>query len=427
MKVLTKLGLLSALMILSPGLWAKPASSYFDKSYAIVIGIANYQYSERWLPLKNNENDADEIAKILEHRGFQVEVFKGVDATKRNIESYMEDYLALNMGVNDRLVFYFSGHGETQKIGNEEWGYVIPYDGGKKSSTWISMSRLRTLASMMNSAKHQLFIFDACFGGAFALKSSSLSAIPTTVPNYLHVITKARARQYLTAGGAKEQTPAHSNLPGYTQFSFYTAHFIKALKEGTGDTSKDGVITSGELYTYLETAARSQFNTPRGGNFAGHEQGNFVFQNTSSLAIGLAKTNLVPADSILKGSESHTQNSAQQTRSYTHQNDIFYFETNSSTLTVESRSKLAVHIERIRATDQRVRLEGHTDERGTAEYNYALGERNARAVKNHLIINGVDPAKIETISYGEELPAETGSNETAWALNRRVKIVYLPD
>ncbi|MEE2730749.1 MAG: caspase family protein [Pseudomonadota bacterium] len=427
MNVLRKLSLLPALMILSHGLWAKPASSYFDRSYAIVIGIGNYQHSERWHQLKNNENDADEMAKILEDRGFQVRIFKGEDATKSNIESHMEDYLALNMGVNDRLVFYFSGHGETQTIGSEAWGYVIPYDGGRKSSTWISMSRLRTLASMMGSAKHQLFIFDACFGGAFALKSSSLSAIPTTAPNYVYVITKARARQYLTAGGAKEQTPAQSNLPGYTQFSYYTAHLIKALKENTGDITQDGVITSDELYTYLGKAALSQYNTPRGGNFAGHEQGNFVFQNTSNLASGLAKASFISADSILKGRESNAQNEAQQTRKSSEDNDLFYFETDSSRLTVESRSKLAIHIERIMATKQRVRLEGHTDERGTPEYNRALGERNAKAVKNYLIIKGVNPDQIETISYGEDAPALAESNEAAWALNRRVEIVYLPD
>jgi peptidoglycan-associated lipoprotein len=66
-----------------------------------------------------------------------------------------------------------------------------------------------------------------------------------------------------------------------------------------------------------------------------------------------------------------------------------------------------------------VTVEGHCDERGTREYNLALGERRATAVKNYLTALGVDPARLQTISYGKEKPAVTGSNESAWAQNRR--------
>ena len=64
-------------------------------------------------------------------------------------------------------------------------------------------------------------------------------------------------------------------------------------------------------------------------------------------------------------------------------------------------------------------VEGHCDERGTREYNLALGERRANAIREHLISLGVAPARIETISYGKERPAVLGSNESAWAQNRR--------
>lgn len=66
-----------------------------------------------------------------------------------------------------------------------------------------------------------------------------------------------------------------------------------------------------------------------------------------------------------------------------------------------------------------VTVEGHADERGTREYNLALGERRANAVKNYLVAVGVDPRRINTISYGKERPAVPGANETAWAQNRR--------
>ncbi len=64
-------------------------------------------------------------------------------------------------------------------------------------------------------------------------------------------------------------------------------------------------------------------------------------------------------------------------------------------------------------------IEGHCDERGTREYNLALGERRANAVKNYLVALGIDPNRLSTISYGKERPEVVGSNEWAWAQNRR--------
>ena len=69
-------------------------------------------------------------------------------------------------------------------------------------------------------------------------------------------------------------------------------------------------------------------------------------------------------------------------------------------------------------------LQGHADERGSTEYNLALGQRRSDAVGESLVAQGVFPDQIETISYGEERPRELGSNEAAWAANRRVEIVY---
>ena len=73
----------------------------------------------------------------------------------------------------------------------------------------------------------------------------------------------------------------------------------------------------------------------------------------------------------------------------------------------------------------RVRLEGHTDERGSREYNIGLGERRSQAVRRALMLQGVGATQISTVSYGEERPAATGSDEEAWGMNRRVEIVYL--
>ena len=71
----------------------------------------------------------------------------------------------------------------------------------------------------------------------------------------------------------------------------------------------------------------------------------------------------------------------------------------------------------------RVKLEGHCDERGSTEYNLALGQRRAQAVKDYLVQLGIDENRLPTISYGEEAPAVEGSNEAAWSQNRRVEFV----
>ena len=74
-------------------------------------------------------------------------------------------------------------------------------------------------------------------------------------------------------------------------------------------------------------------------------------------------------------------------------------------------------------SDVRVKLEGHCDERGSTEYNLALGQRRAQAVKDYLVQLGIDEDRLPTISYGEEKPAVEGNNEAAWSQNRRVEFV----
>ena len=102
--------------------------------------------------------------------------------------------------------------------------------------------------------------------------------------------------------------------------------------------------------------------------------------------------------------------------------NIFYFEFDSSTLTADAQRALDAHIAALQGSDATVRLEGHTDERGTREYNMALGERRANAVRDYMVVNGIASYRIETISYGEEQPVAYGSGESNWAQNRRVEL-----
>ena len=101
---------------------------------------------------------------------------------------------------------------------------------------------------------------------------------------------------------------------------------------------------------------------------------------------------------------------------------VVFFDFDKSTLTPATRRVLDAHIALLKTNTESVRLEGHTDERGTREYNMALGERRAKAVADYMAVNGIARYRLETVSYGEERPAVAGSNEAAWAKNRRVEI-----
>jgi peptidoglycan-associated lipoprotein len=100
---------------------------------------------------------------------------------------------------------------------------------------------------------------------------------------------------------------------------------------------------------------------------------------------------------------------------------VFYFDFDQSQLNPETRAALDAQAAVMRNQAGPVRLEGHCDERGSIEYNLALGERRSQSVKNYLTQLGVDAARLSTISYGEEKPATDGHDETAWSKNRRAE------
>lgn len=108
------------------------------------------------------------------------------------------------------------------------------------------------------------------------------------------------------------------------------------------------------------------------------------------------------------------------------QNRTVYFDYDRDEVKAEFREIVAANGRYLAANPAaRVRLEGHADERGSREYNIGLGERRAQAVKQALLLQGAGASQLATVSYGEERPATTGSDEESWALNRRVEIVYV--
>jgi len=99
-----------------------------------------------------------------------------------------------------------------------------------------------------------------------------------------------------------------------------------------------------------------------------------------------------------------------------------HFDFDQFTLSAEARDLLAANAAYLQANSSvRVRIEGHCDERGSDEYNLALGERRAQAAKDYLVSLGIAADRLETISYGEEMPLDASSNEDAWAKNRRAE------
>lgn len=101
---------------------------------------------------------------------------------------------------------------------------------------------------------------------------------------------------------------------------------------------------------------------------------------------------------------------------------VFYFDFDSSALKPAAQVALDAHIALLKTNDRRLRLNGHTDERGTRDYNMALGERRANAVRDYMMVNGIAGYRIETVSYGEEQPQAYGQGESSWSRNRRVEL-----
>ncbi len=103
-----------------------------------------------------------------------------------------------------------------------------------------------------------------------------------------------------------------------------------------------------------------------------------------------------------------------------------YFDFDRFTIRDDMKSALEKNEEWLKKNPgAKIQIQGHGDERGTNEYNIALGERRAQSIKEYLVDYGIDPARLSTISYGEERPAEPGHNEEAWAKNRRGEFVII--
>ncbi|MFH0989402.1 MAG: PEGA domain-containing protein [bacterium] len=222
----------------------------YNESWAVIIGIDKYQHVQQ---LDYAVADAVAIKNLLlETFGFKQEkIFLLTDnnATRTNIIKTLGDLTQTKE--EDRVLVFFAGHGETvdQPMGGQ-MGYLIPVD-GKASSfsdlsvTSIRMSEIREISNII-SAKHMLFLVDACYGGLAATGARSLTK---EMKGYIRKVTAARARQILTAGGRGEQVIEKPEW-GHSAFTY---RLLDGLGKGLADLDENKIITGRELATYVES------------------------------------------------------------------------------------------------------------------------------------------------------------------------------
>ena len=247
----------------------------YDNSWALIVGINDYEHVPG---LNYAVEDALAIKNMLINvYGFprtNVRVLTNSEATQSNIKRELSA-LVKSAGSNDRVVFYFAGHGETETLGIEgsDMGFLIPADGDIEDLyfTAIPMDEIRRISNW-SKAKHMLFLVDACYGGLAAMNTRSLT---TNTPNYIDKITKDISRQIITAGGKDEQVLEKDEW----EHSAFTKNLLSGLKEKRADYNDDGIITGAELGMYVQEKVSldtDNFQTPQIRKFTAHE-GEIIF------------------------------------------------------------------------------------------------------------------------------------------------------
>ncbi|MCX8110343.1 MAG: caspase family protein, partial [Syntrophorhabdaceae bacterium] len=245
----------------------------YRESHALLIGVSDY--TAGWPKLPGVKRDITEVKSILERHGFSVTVV--LDPNHETLIKAFTDFInRYGLKPDNRLLFYFAGHGHTIKQAyGEEMGYIIPTDAPNPNkdkdgflSKAMDMQQIEVFAKRIQS-KHALFLFDSCFSG-------SIFALSRAVPESITYKTDRPVRQFITSGSAEETVPDKS---------IFREQFISALK-GEADLNKDGYVTGTELGEFLQdkvinysrAAQHPQYGKIRNPNL---DKGDFVFQVAS--------------------------------------------------------------------------------------------------------------------------------------------------
>lgn len=269
------------------------------RSLAVVIGIN--QYFNNITPLETAVNDAEKLANLLEEKyNYQVLLLLDKAATQSRLNDLLTTFrdqkllLAngkeLQLQRNDRLLFYFAGHGtplDEENDTDKPTGYLIPQNGQRdNSNTWISMARLHDCLSEL-PCRHLLLILDCCFAGTFRWAAGHREVVRRQHQklyreNYERYLSN-RVQQVITSA-AHDETAADSTYTFGRREKDNSGHspfaelLIRGLN-GEADYTKDGVITAGELWVYLENELfkKNTKQTPELWEFKRHEKGHYIF------------------------------------------------------------------------------------------------------------------------------------------------------
>lgn len=227
---------------------SKKLRNCYNDSYAVVIGINNYKDSNNITPLNYAVSDAKRVEDTLVDIGFsedKIITLLNEKATKQKIQDVLKSYLPEVCSWEDRVLFYFSGHGTDHKISkNTKMGYLLPFDAAHEAipSRSISMDEVREWSKII-PAKHILFALDCCYSGIAATRSTGVSS---QHENYIEEVTEREVRQIITGGRKDQLTWETSNKGG-----IFTDELIKAL-DGRADLHNRGFVTGFDLGKYLE-------------------------------------------------------------------------------------------------------------------------------------------------------------------------------
>ncbi len=243
----------------------------YSNSWAIVIGIDDYA---KWPKLQYAVRDATAVRQsLIDKFGFapeRVVSLKNAEATRTGILAAFHDKLA-HGGVqkNDRIFVFFAGHGATRKLSSgRDLGYIVPFDSDPNqiATDAIPMTEIQNIAESL-SAKHVLFVMDACYSGLGLTRGAGSG-------NFMRDNVRRIGRQMLTAGGS-DQLVADGGPNGH---SVFTWTLLQGLG-GKGDLNGDGLITATELAAFVAPAvAAVSTQTPAFGSLPGSEGGDFVFE-----------------------------------------------------------------------------------------------------------------------------------------------------
>ena len=254
---------------------------YYQSSHALLVGAAAYQ--KGWSRLPGVSEDIKAVEKALRKHGFTVKVVRDPDheELKEAFNKFINKY---GHESNNRLLFYFAGHGHTVRhASGREMAYIVPVDAPDPKIDKrgflvkaLDMQQFEVYAKRIDS-KHALFLFDSCFSG-------TIFARPRAIPMHISYETAKPARQFITSGSAYEEVPDES---------IFRHQFIAAL-DGEGDVNKDGYITATELGEFLaKKVERYSHNTqhPQYGKIIDEylDKGDFVFKSAKAGAVTQAK------------------------------------------------------------------------------------------------------------------------------------------